>query len=229
MSVDRMHWNQEMVAARSRADVYSFLATLLNECPDAVLVTNLLAAGGDFISSLAEKANLASEVAQGFRDMAKYVEESKGQPEQAVQQDLAVDWTRLFRGLGPTYSPMPPYEASFVDTSGNPVQLIQEVNQLYRSNGLAMSSDYNERPDYMGAELSFLRCLSEAEAQAWEESKPDLARSHQRTAQDFLKRHLGLWADKFITPAMDFAKTGFYRGFLQLCRGVVAENRITEA
>ncbi len=224
MSADRMHKNDELVAgARSRADVYSFLATLMNECPDAALVGNLRAAGGDFISNLAEEANLTGEVAQGFRDMAKFVEESKSQPEQAVQQDLAVDWTRLFRGLSPAYSPMPPYEASFVETNDTPIQLIQEVNQLYRVNGLAMSSDYRDRPDYMGVELSFLQHLCEAEAQAWEENKPDLARSYQKTAQEFLKGHLGMWADKFITPAMDFAKTSFYQGFLQLCKGVVAE------
>jgi putative dimethyl sulfoxide reductase chaperone len=225
MGAHKRHENLDKVAAaRSQADVYGFLATLLNECPDAALVGNLRAAGGDFIRSLAEEANLTGEVAQGFRDMAKYVEESQSQPEQAVQQDLAVDWTRLFRGLSPTYSPMPPYEASFVETNGTPIQVIQEVNQLYRVNGLAMSSEYSDRPDYMGVELSFLQHLSEAEARAWKENKPELARSHQKTAQEFLNGHLGIWADKFITPAMDFARTGFYHGFLQLCRGVVAES-----
>ena len=215
--------DREAVAARNRANVYSFLATVLNERPDAAFVANLRAAGGDFISGLAEEASLTADIAQGFRDMAQYVEENEDKPEDVVEQDLAVDWTRLFRGLSPTYSPMPPYEASFTNAGGNEVQLIQEVNQLYRANGLVISSDYNGRPDSMGLELSFLEHLALTEAQAWEKNDPDLAQSIRETARMFLQGHLGAWAERFITPALDFAKTGFYHGFLQLCRGVIAE------
>ncbi len=211
------------IAARSRANMYSFLATLLNERPDAALVDNLKAAGGDFICSLAEEASLTGLCADGFRSMAKYVDESKTQPDHAIEQDLAVDWTRIFRGLSPAYSPMPPYEAAFTETPGNEFELIQAVNNFYRANGLTVDTEHNERPDYMGLELSFLEHLAEAEAEAWEEDKPEQAQSLQNTARMFVHEHLATWADKFIEPAMGFAKTSFYQGFLQLCRGVVAE------
>ncbi len=210
-------------AAQNRANMYSFLATLLNERPDAALVGNLKTAGGGFIRALAEEASLTGPVAEGFRDMAKYVEDHKSQPEAEVQQDLAVDWTRLFRGLSPAYSPMPPYEASFMVAPGNEFELIQKVNETYRANGVELSADCKERPDYMGLELSFLEHLAEAEAQAWEEDNLELAKSHQRTAWAFLNEHLGAWADQFIEPATSFAKTSFYHGVLKLCRGVVAE------
>ena len=225
MSVDKLQGNyrEAALAAKNRANMYSFLATLLNERPDAALVQNLKTAGGDFISGLADEASLTGPVAEGFRDMAKYVDENKSQPDAAVQQDLAVDWTRLFRGLSPAYSPMPPYEASFVDAPGNEVELIQRVNDAYRANGLLVSNDFNERPDYMGLELSFLEHLADAEAQAWEESNPELATSYQNTGKVFLHEHLATWADRFIEPAMGFARTDFYHGFLKLCRGVVAE------
>src|SRR5512140_324291 len=97
----------EAVAARNRANMYSFLATLLNERPDTALIENLKMAGGEFICALANEASLTGSAAEGFQAMAKFVEENKSLPEQQVRQDLAVDWTRLFRGLSPAYSPMP--------------------------------------------------------------------------------------------------------------------------
>lgn len=210
-------------AARNRANMYSFLATLLNRRPDSALVFSLKTAGGDFISSLAEQASLTGLAAEGFRDIAKYVDENKGQPEKEIEQELAVDWTRLFRGLSPAYSPMPPYEAAFTETPGNELVLIQRVNNFYRAHGLLVDDGTNERPDYIGLELSFLEYLADAEAEAWEAGNADLAKSYQNTARVFLKEHLSTWADKFLEPAMGFAKTSFYYGFLKLCRGVVAE------
>lgn len=225
MSVEGIQQNYREAAtvSRNRANMYSFLATLLNQRPDSALVFNLKTAGGDFICSLAEKASLTGLSAEGFRDMAKYVDESKGQPEKEIEQDLAVDWTRLFRGLSPAYSPMPPYEAAFTETPGNEIELIQQVNNFYRSHGLVVDDGTNERPDYMGLELSFLEYLADAEAEAWESGNADLAKTYQNTARVFLQEHLSTWADKFIEPAMGFAKTSFYHGFLKLCRGVVAE------
>lgn len=210
-------------AARSRANMYSFLATLLNERPDAALVANLRSAGGDFISRLAEEASLTGLSAEGFRAMAKYVAECQSQPEDAVEQDLAVDWTRLFRGLSPAYSPMPPYEASFNATPGEEVDVIQDINNFYRAHGLMLNGDHDERPDYLGVELSFLDYLAQAEEQAWDDDDPGKAQSYQHATRTFISQHLATWADRFIEPALGFAKTGFYHGFLQLCRGVVAE------
>lgn len=210
-------------AARNLAGVYGFLATLLNECPDTAFVGKLRAAGGGFIAGLAEGAGFPDEVAEGFRDMAKYVDETRNRPEPLVQEDLAVDWTRVFRGVSPTYSPTPPYEACYIEPTITEMQLIQTVNQIYRANGLAISDDYNNRPDYLGLQFSFLEHLADAEAQAWDENDADAAKSYHDTAQSFLREHVGVWIEKYIEHAMSYAKTGFYRGFLRLCRGVVAE------
>ncbi len=209
--------------ARNQANVYSFMATLLNERPDEGFVGNLKAAGGDFIRGLAEEASLTAGIADGFRDMAKYVEDKRCASEPEIRQDLAVDWTRLFRGVSPAYSPMPPYEASFMGDGSNDLELILGVNQLYRDNGLLISNDYNDRPDYLGLEFSFLQYLAEAEAQAWEHGDADLARAQHERARTFLRQHLGAWVHLFVAPAMRFARTGFYHGFLQLCQGVVAD------
>lgn len=210
-------------AARNRASVYSFVATLLNNSPDKALVRRLRKTGGDFISALAEEASLTGPAAQGFRDMARYVEESRRRSVGAVQQDLAVDWTRIFRGLSPAYSPMPPYEASFTGDGGNTIDIIQEINETYRAHGLSVEDGCNDRPDYIGLELSFLQYLAEAEAEAWEAGDAELAEARRKTARAFVEKHLGVWIHTFIAPALTFAKTGFYHGFLELCGGVVAE------
>ncbi len=228
MTEDRTELNhlEAAAAARNQASVYSFMATLLNQRPDQAFVNNLRAAGGDFICGLADEAGLTGVTAKGFRDMAKYVEGKRSQPEPDVWQDLAVDWTRLFRGLSPAYSPMPPYEASFMGNGDNDIELIQTINELYRANGLVITDDYNERPDYIGLEFSFLQYLAEAEAEAWGKGRADLARSHHEAARSFVRQHLGAWINIFIAPAMRFARTDFYHGFLQLCQGVVAEAAI---
>ncbi len=211
------------MVARSTATVYGFLATLLNERPDATFVGNLRAAGGDFIRGLAEDPRLSNDATQGFRDMAKYVEENKDRPAAAVEQDLAVDWTRLFRGVSPAFGPVPPYEASFMNTGTTEVEMIQAVNQFYRNNGLAVNNDCNNRLDYMGLEFSFLEHLAEAQAQAWDENHVEEALSYGQAERRFLAEHLGVWAGLFIERALSYAETGFYQGFLRLCSGVVSE------
>lgn len=214
---------KEALEARNRAGVYGFLATLLNQGPDTTLVRHLRKTGGEFIASLADEASLTGSVAQGFRDMARYVDENREKPVAAVQQDLAVDWTRVFRGLSPAYSPLPPYEASFTSNGGNEIEIIQEINETYRAHGLSIKDGCNDRPDYIGLELSFLQHLAEEEAKAWEAGDVELAEKHHRTAHAFVQKHPGVWINTFIAPALRFAKTGFYHGFLELCGGVVAE------
>ncbi len=209
--------------ARNRANVYGFLAAVLNERPDLAFVRNLRAADGAFILSLAKAAGVPEEVAQGFHDMAQYVQESKDRPESEIEQELAVEWTRLFRGVNPAFSPVPPYEASFTRTGKSEIESIQAVNQFYRENGLAINSDYSNRPDYIGLELSFLEHLAEDEAQAWEKGRAAQAESCAQVARAFIAEHLGAWAEMYIARAMDYADTGFYQGLLRLCRGVVTE------
>ncbi len=215
---------KEALEARNRAGVYGFLATLLNQSPDTALVRHLRKTGGDFIAALADEASLTGSVAQGFRDMAHYVEESREKPVSAVQEDLAVDWTRVFRGLSPAYSPTPPYEASFTGNGGNEIEIIQEINETYRAHGLSIKDGCNDRPDYIGLEFSFLQYLAETEADAWEAGDAELAETQRTTARAFVRKHLGVWINTFIAPALRFAKTGFYHGFLELCGGVVAES-----
>ncbi len=210
-------------AATGRADVYGFLATMLNERPDMAFVHNLRSAGGKFIRALAREASLQGEAALGFREMARFVEESEDRAESAVEQDLAVDWTKLFRGVSPAFGPVPPYEASFISSERSEVELIQEVNDFYHANGLEINSDYNNRPDYLGLEFSFLAHLAEAETRALAEGCTAEAQSAHDAARRFLVEHLVLWADKYIANAMGYAETGFYRGFLRLCRAIVTE------
>ena len=208
-------------AARGRAHVFDFLATLLNRRPDLDLVRTLRANSLDELIGQAEASEPDSQVVQGLKEMAQFVETTAAEPETGIETALGVDWTRLFRGVTPRYGPPPPYESIYIDTGETELATIQSVNEFYLNSGAMLEKTAGNRPDYLGLELGFLSFLAEEEAKAWEAGDEVLARSYQEKARSFFEQHPGAWASKFLTEALNYAKTGFYTGFLYLCLGTL--------
>lgn len=210
-------------SAQTRAGMYSFLANLFNQRPDLELVRRLREMGPEGFSIGASQAEISSEVEEGLQEMASFIDDTQGQPEEQVEQDLAVDWTRLFRGVSPSYGPPPPYEGVYIEGAGSPSDILQAIMQVYHKFSVDVDEKAANRPDYIGIELDFLRYLNESEAGAWQEGDEEKALDFQGAQKDFLSRHLGRWAEKFCDRAMEEAKTGFYRGFIRLTRAVLKE------
>jgi TorA maturation chaperone TorD len=198
--------------ARARAGMYSFLANLFNQRPDLELVRRLREMGSEGMNIGVGQGEISQEVEEGLREMASFIDATQGQPEERVEQDLAVDWTRLFRGVSPSYGPPPPYEGVYIEGAGSPSDILQMIMQTYHKFSVDVDEQAANRPDYIGIELDFLRYLDE-----------EKARDFQGAQRDFLSRHLGRWVDKFCDRALQEAKTGFYRGFIRLTRGVLKE------
>jgi DMSO reductase family type II enzyme chaperone len=209
--------------ARARAGMYSFLANLFNQRPDLELVRRLREMGSEGMNIGVGQGEISQEVEEGLREMASFIDATQGQPEERVEQDLAVDWTRLFRGVSPSYGPPPPYEGVYIEGAGSPSDILQMIMQTYHKFSVDVDEQAANRPDYIGIELDFLRYLNESEADAWQEGDEEKARDFQGAQRDFLSRHLGRWVDKFCDRALQEAKTGFYRGFIRLTRGVLKE------
>jgi len=208
-------------AARGRAQVFDFLATLLNQRPDLDLVRTLRANSLDDLIEQAEASEPDSQVVLGLREMAQFVETTSEEPDTGIETALGVDWTRLFRGITPRYGPPPPYESIYIDTGETELETIQAVNEFYLNSGAMLEKTVGNRPDYLGLELGFLCFLAEEEAKAWEAGDEALARACQEKARYFFEQHPGAWANKFLTEALNYAKTGFYTGFLYLCMGTL--------
>jgi len=209
--------------ARAQAGMYSFLANLFNQRPNLEFVKRLRELGPDGFSFDVGQGEISAEVKHGLQEMASFIDETQGWSEDKVEQELAVDWTRLFRGVSPGYGPPPPYEGVYSEGVGSPADVLQAIVQVYHKYSVDVDEKAANRPDYFGIELDFLRHLSESEARAWEEEDEQKALGYQTAQQEFLSNHLGKWAGKFCERALEEAKTEFYRGFLRLTQSVLKE------
>jgi TorA maturation chaperone TorD len=213
---------QYAAGARLRAEMYGFLANMFNQRPDTQFVRQLRMLGtGAF--SISTKEEMSLEVSRGLHEMGSFVEATMADSEQQVQETLAVDWTRLFRGVSPQYGPAPPYEGVYIEGAGNPAEILQSIMQIYHEYAVDVDEKAANRPDYIGIELDFLRHLNEKEAEAWAGGENETAQSYQEAGRNFLLNHVWRWACKFCELAIEEAKTDFYQGFLRLTKGVLNE------
>lgn len=219
--------NENYEIAKTLRHIFGFFARGFNNRPDTEFVRVLRESKQVLLHDMAEGVELSNEGSLGMREMAEYLEASVGKSDSDLEQELAVDWTRLFRGINPQISPKPPYEGVYIISNKSSGEILQSVIQFYHESGFTIGDEYRDRLDYIGMEFSFLSHLADVEAQAWDLNDIDLALSYQTRAQEFINKHLGLWANKFLSIAIDRAKTGFYRGFLRFCHGIVSKLMVT--
>ncbi len=220
---------RSMKIAGIRATMYAFLAAMFNRRPDRSLVNRLHALGVTTITGLTQVGDLSEEAVAGLSEIAHFVESIDGWPDEKVVEMLAIDWTRLFRGVAPDYGPEPPYETVYVDSGGDDSAILQAVVETYRKYGVAPERKDIDRPDYIGVELDFLALLAEREQEAW--GRGDIAGGQNAylAAQQFFRDHVGRWIGLFCDRAITEANTGFYRGLLRLTRGMTLEMEEADA
>jgi TorA maturation chaperone TorD len=208
--------------ARLRAEMFGFLAHMFNHRPDTEFVRRLRVLGVNAFA-FSTQDGITRDVSQGLQEMGFYLEVTSEDSEEFVEQELGVDWTRLFRGIRPGYGPPPPYEGVYREGEASPTDVLQSVMRVYHEHAVDLDEKAANRPDYIGIELDFLRHLNECEAEAWEKGEDLTARSVQEAEKLFMINHLGRWAWKFCNLAIEEAKTDFYRGFIRLTKGVLNE------
>lgn len=215
---------QAAVNAGAHATMYSFLSAMFNQRPSEDLVTRLRRMGTQGIGELAQTGELPSEAKRGLEKIAQFVEASKGQAEEEVCQELAVDWTRLFRGVAPGYGPPPPYEAVHLGAVEDQApQVLRNVVRCYLEQGVSPRQEGADRPDYIGLEFDFLALLAEREQAAWEQGDDRVARECALAARQFFQDHPGRWVAQYCQRAISEARTGFFEGLLRLTRGMIEE------
>jgi TorA maturation chaperone TorD len=215
--------SEAMADAEARAGMYSFLANLFNQRPDLELVERLCELGPDGFDTVTDEEDVSPEIERGLQEMASYISATEEMQIGEVEQDLAVDWTRLFRGVSPGYGPPPPYEGVYSEGASNPSEVLQAIMRTYHEYSVDVDEEAGNRPDYIGIELDFLRHLCQSEAEAWAQGQERAALDHRAAQRKFLVNHLGRWAEKFCQHAVEEAKTDFYRGFIRLTQGVLKE------
>lgn len=210
-----------MQAAGIRSEMYNFLAAVLNQRPDADFVDRLREVGeASFLRAL-EVEGLAPQAVAGIEKMAAFVRDSAPRSAAEVELDLAVDWTRLFRGVQPGYGPPPPYEAEYRQGVRDANRFLQLLRREYASFGASLDASAGNRPDYLGLELAFLSFLASNEAEKWKAGEDEEARSLAGGANNFLHNHLGAWVGAYCEKALPEARTDFYRGYLMVLQSIL--------
>lgn len=98
-------------------------------------------------------------------------------------------------------------------------QTLGDIAGFYRTFGLEVSEQINERLDHISIELEFMAFLAYKEAYALASSnddKEDKAQICREAQVKFLKDHLGKWVPVFTKRLEEAAKDGFYRKLAQM-------------
>lgn len=211
---------QEMaVLAALRGRVYAFLSGLYMQLPDTGLVQRLQNGSLEPLwAALATEEH--DDLAAGLALMSQYGGEVRGKPADEALTGLAVDHTRLLRGISQTYGPPPPYESVYRGDDGERrMQVEADVRCAYSQAGVELTQGLGEPADSLGVELGFMHHLCTQEAEAWRVEDVDAAAEWIERQQDFLADHVAVWAPDFCDVMAAHAATNFYRGLARLTKG----------
>lgn len=205
--------------AEMRSKVYMLLSMFYTERPRPELVMKLRS--HEFISGLKNvmredegKINDAINIFEAF------INSINDQSETDVAENLAVDFTRLFRGIKKGYGPPPPYESVYRGEDRVMGKWTEEVLKRYSEAGIGMDM-LDELPDYIGIELKFLALLSYREAEAWKGNNIPAATKFLKYQQEFMDSHIHKWIPAFCSLVEEEARTSFYKGVALLTTGFI--------
>lgn len=191
--------------SQQRAAVYGFLASLFASPLAGADIDRLSAASyeaGDDADSF------TADILAAIRDIADSGENA---------QRLALEHTRLFRGISEEYGPPPPYESLWREG-----QLMGEstlhVSSRYLEAGY-LSDDGFAPCDHLVEELRFMAALCHAESA---EGEPTEALSWRRQQRGFIDEHLTAWVSRYCEELAQTSREPLYRALARTTARVVA-------
>lgn len=187
---------------QSRRDMYRFLSRLYVLEVDQPLL--------EALQQIRYPERCPNEdMTEGYRMMAEFFKEQKGRKTQAVLDDLAVDYARVFLSAGVAQGKAAfPYESVYTSRKHLMMQESRsEVIALYAAKGVTPVQEmYRVPEDHLGLLLEYMALLCQEGAEQ----------------HSFLKEHLNNWVPAFAGEVQTYASTGFYKGLAKLTRGFLA-------
>ena len=211
--------------AASRSRVYGFLGAVYNRLPDDQFAKSLPSPEvAGFLLSLAGIEDLPKDMREGARMIERFIQASEGKPVDELRTELAVERTRLLRGVKPGYSPPPPYESIYLDLDQQPLmQTSVAVMRAYAEAKAVLPEEVHDQPDFIGFELDFMRHLCLKESEAWKRDDRDQALEYLEKEVGFLNEHITRWMPRFCDVMVKEARLDFYRGIAQMTKGFVLD------
>jgi TorA maturation chaperone TorD len=185
------------------AEVFALLSAFYNTNPDLHMVESLSAIG---IADIQD-----AEIKTELDIITTYASKAASDRSGDMITKLKVDWTKLFRGLSPDYGPKPPYEELY---GGGP-ETIYRLASFYTANDYHDYTEIDNRPDYIGTQLDFLKTLALKKAQAADEEASTECERLDGVSARFAER-VGRWFAKFAAEAEKHAETVFYKEAMRL-------------
>lgn len=209
--------------ALKRSTIYAFLSSFYNAVPREEFVAKMLSES--FQKELGELAKLADgELREGAELLEQFLRLNRERELEKLTEELAVEFTRLFRGIKKGYSPPPPYESVYLGEGRVMGVATQKVMNHYLKAGFALNEEYGGPPDYIGTELKFLALASYREAESWKKGDKREALRLLKVQKTFLEEHVLAWVPKFCDVMLKEADTDFYRGVAKLTRGYLSQD-----
>ena len=195
------------LSSGDRASLCRLLATLFRDSPGPELLRSLR--GSDLRDAL-EKSGVTLE------------EEFFSGDVDTLAERLAVDFTDLFLLPGTLISP---HESVQLEGGSGLLRGPEtaRVKRYYEAVGFIVDESSPMEPDHISIELEFLGHLASEEAEAREAGDGARAADALRYQADFLQRHLGRWAYRFLDRVERASGSDFYREIARLTSDFLTE------
>lgn len=120
-----------------------------------------------------------------------------------VVSELAVDYSKIFLGIGKRAECASPYESVYTSHNGVMMQeAFEQVQQIYGENGFMLNKSIPVPADHIYIELKFMAALCE---------KAVAGEDNYDVQEAFSKKHLLNWVPRFCDDAGRIADTDYYK------------------
>lgn len=163
----------------ARIELADFLIEVFHDTPSVAFVERL--GSGDVVTPT---DSVNDPLDRGFERVRTFVDGIEGRDPEAVQEELAAEYSRVFVGPRP---PILLHETYYRDDTDFIGEGLAQVEASYSAAGWTPPEEYGEENDFLAVELAFLRHLIGRQREGAEETF-----GYERV---FLDNHLLTWVD----------------------------------
>lgn len=158
-----------------------------------------------------------ADMAEGYLLLQSFLQ----QQDEAVIDNLAVDFARIFLGAGTVgFDAAYPYESVYTSEKHLVMQDARdEIVAVYRARGVDKDSELDIPEDHIALEFEFMAELCRNTVQACQKNEVEIADKCMQEQKEFLDKHLFRWVPEFCRDITKYAATDFYRAAAKLVSG----------
>jgi anaerobic sulfite reductase subunit A len=156
--------------------------------------------------------------------IAGFASSLKGADLEKVRLDLAVEYARLFLGVGD--KPVHPSESYYL--TGRQLIMQQprdEMLNLYSTMGVERADEFREPEDHIALELQFMAHLCDKTKTALRDGNFTDAKKYLDVQRIFLDEHLSKWVPKLTADILKSTNNEFYRAVAKITKAYVEADK----